>query len=157
MTTRALLMTAIAALACTLSFAQGERDMEALEAWVADEGERYIELYAEGDIEAIVTSFADDFRLRDVGGDVYEGPHAYVAVVGGYYEAGARLEADGPHRIGYLSDDVAFSTWTWTFSSEAGEVLAAGESLYLYRATPGGGWEWIMQYSAPILPSESTP
>jgi ketosteroid isomerase-like protein len=147
-------MTAITSLVCTLAFAQGERDFEALETWVTEQGEQYVEHYAEGDIEAIVETFGDDFVLRGVSGDVYEGPEAYVAVVGGYYEAGARLAADGPHRLGYLSDDVAFSTWTWTFSNEEGDVLAAGESLYLYRATSDGGWEWIMQYSAPLLPEE---
>jgi ketosteroid isomerase-like protein len=151
---RTLLITAVAALACTLAFAQADRDLDELEAWVAEQGEKYVENYAAGDIEAIVDSFGDGFRLRSVDGEVYEGRDAYVAVVGGYHEAGARLSADGPHDVGFLSDDVAFSTWTWTFSSETGDVLAAGESLYLYRATADGEWEWIMQYSAPLLPSE---
>ena len=151
---RTRLLTAVSVLVAGLAFAQAERDLEALEAWVTDQGEQYVELYADGDIESIVEAFGDDFRLRTVGGEIHEGPDAYVAVVGGYFDAGAHLAADGPHRFGYLSDDVAFSTWTWTFSSEDGDVLAAGESLYLYRATADGGWEWIMQYSAPLLPEE---
>jgi ketosteroid isomerase-like protein len=151
---RTLLMTAVAASLCTLAFAQTDQELAELEAWVTEQGEQYVDRYAAGDIEAIVETFGDDFRLRAIDGEVFEGPDAYVAVVGGYYEAGARLAAEGPHDVGFLSGDVAFSTWTWTFSNENGEVLAAGESLYLYRATPDGGWEWIMQYSAPILPEQ---
>jgi ketosteroid isomerase-like protein len=134
--------------------AQGDRDLAALEAWVADEGQRYLELYADGDIEGIVEVFSDDFRMRDVTGDVYVGRDAYVAVVGGYHEAGARLSAEGPHDLGFLADDVAFSIWSWTFSTDAGDVLAEGESLYLYHRAGDGAWEWVMQFSAPMVPEE---
>lgn len=67
-----------------------------------------------------------------------------------HYAAGAASSAEGPHHVGYLSDDLAFSIWTWTFTGEEDAVLARGESLYLYRATPDGDWEWVMQYSAPL-------
>lgn len=134
--------------------AQGERDLAELEAWVADQGQRYLELYADGDIDGIVEVFADDFRLRDVSGDVFVGSDAYVAVVGGYHEAGARLSAEGPSALGFLADDVAFSIWAWTFATASGDVLAEGESLYLYRRADDGGWGWVMQFSAPMIPEE---
>jgi ketosteroid isomerase-like protein len=146
--------TLAAVLMASIAVAQGERDLDTLEAWVTDQGERYLELYDAGEIDAIVEPFADDFLLREITGDLYAGPDAYVAVVQGYHDAGARLSAVGPKELGYLADDVAFSVWGWTFVGASGDVLAQGESLYVYRRTDAGDWAWVMQYSAPMLPGE---
>ncbi len=131
-----------------------DMDDDALRSWVSSEGAFYLERYADGDVASIVGRLADDFRYRDLAGNVVQGPAAYGELIGGYLAAGAALSAEGPHHYGFLADDVAFSTWTWTFSGEDDAVLASGESLYLYRAGPDGDWEWAMQYSAPFLPEE---
>lgn len=150
MTVRHLLVSLSIVLIAVSAAAQDRMADDELRAWIESQGAFYLESYAAGDVDAIVDRLSDDFRYRDVSGNFVDGPVAYGALIGGYVEAGAALSAEGPHEYGYLSDDVAFSTWTWTFTGEDDAVLANGESLYLYRATPDGAMPWVMQFSAPL-------
>ena len=153
MNTRRLLVALSVVLVSCAATAQGALGDEALRTWVANEGAFYLERYAAGEVQPILDRMADDFLYRDLSGNVAEGPDAYGELIRGYLAAGASLTAEGPHRYGHLADDLTYSIWTWTFTGEGDAVLARGESLYLYRATPDGDWEWAMQYSAPFLPA----
>jgi ketosteroid isomerase-like protein len=154
MTVRTLLAALALALPLGAAVAQGDMDREALRAWVEDQGRTYLDAYAAGDLGPIVAQLADDFRFREIDGTVGQGPEAYAELIEGYLAAGARLSAEGPHHVGYLSETTGFSIWSWEFTAEDGALLAAGESLYLYRADGDGAWRWTMQYNAPVLPAE---
>ena len=150
MTVRHLLVSLSVVLIALSAAAQDRMGDDELRTWIEAEGAFYLESYATGDVGAIVGRLSDDFRYRDVSGSFVDGPVAYGELIGGYVEAGAALTAEGPHEYGYLSDDIAFSTWTWTFTGENDAVLANGESLYLYRVGADGAMPWVMQFSAPL-------